>query len=109
MGANPTLRREPPVPPALRDPLKDWPNDDLLIGDEERLDFSRRRPRLARIFDWPEMRAAFLEHDRPGNAARKRSQKNGMIVVTFGFVGLALAAWMYFFASLTPLTSQKAA
>ena len=41
MTANPALASEPPIPAALRDPLKDWPNDDLLIGDEERADFSK--------------------------------------------------------------------
>ncbi len=108
MTANLGLASEPPIPAAFRDPLADWPNDDLLLGDEERADFLRRRPRLARIFDWPEMRAAFLEHDRPGNAARKRSQTNGMILVAFGFLGLAIAAWMFFLASLTPQPAQKA-
>ena len=99
MTANPALASEPPIPPAFRDPLKDWPNDDLLIGDEERADFLRRRPRLARIFDWPEMRAVFLEHDRPANAARKRSQKNGMILVAVGGLALALSALVYYVAS----------
>ena len=108
MTANPALAREPLIPAAFRDPFKDWPNDDLLIGDEERADFVRRQPRLARIFDWPEMRKVFLEHDRPGNAARKRSQKNGMVIVACGGLGLALAAWMYFFASLTSEPAQKA-
>jgi len=102
------LASEPPIPSAFGDPLADWPNDDLLIGDEERADFLRRRPRLARIFDWPEMRAVFLQHDRPGNAARKRSQTNGMILVAFGGLGLVLAAWMYFFASLWSQPPQKA-
>ncbi len=72
------------------------------------MDFSKRRPRQARIFDWPEMRALFLEHERPGNAARKRSQKNSMILVAWGGLGLALAAWIYFFASLWSQPPQKA-
>ena len=101
MTANPALASEPPVPARFGDPLKDWPNDDLLVGDEERMDFCRRRPRLARIFDWPEMRVLFLEHDRPSNAARKRSQKNGKIAVACGFLGLALAALLYFFAKVS--------
>jgi hypothetical protein len=39
MTANLGLACEPPIPAALRDAMGDWPNDDLLIGDDDRADF----------------------------------------------------------------------
>ena len=51
MTSNPPSGSEPPIPAAFRDPLEDWPNDNLLIGDEERMDFSKRRPSFQ--IAWP--------------------------------------------------------
>ncbi len=86
---------------AFRDPLVDWTNDDLLLDDRERARFCRRRPRLASIFDWPELREVFNTHEKPARRARKLSRRHGVIAVALGFAGLALTALAPLFAKLS--------
>ena len=62
---------EPRGPTPFQDPLEGWTNDDLLLDDKEREHFRRRHPRLASIFDWPELRQAFKVHERPAKETRK--------------------------------------
>src|SRR5271166_1711166 len=85
--AYPPSGGEPPIPAAFHDPMKDWPNDDLLLDPEERAHFCQRRPRLAPIFDWPELRATFETHEKPANEARDKSRRYGLVAVALGFLG----------------------
>lgn len=91
---------EPRTPTSFQDPLEGWTNDDLLLDDKERKHFYRRHPRLAPIFDWPELRQAFEIREQPAKAARKKSRRHGVIAVAFGFAGLALTALTPYFAKL---------
>jgi hypothetical protein len=101
MTANPMLGGEPLIRAALHDPLEDWPNDDLLLGEKERENFYLRRGRLAPIFDWPELREAFKVPEKSAGDARKRSRRRGVIAVALGFAGLALTALTPYFAKLS--------
>lgn len=85
---------------ALHDPMQDWTNDDLLLNDGQRDYFTKRHPRLARVFDWPELRRAFKEHERPAGQARRRSRRSGVFAVAMGFAGLSLTAFTPLFAKL---------
>jgi hypothetical protein len=84
----------------FRDLMEGWTNDDLLLNDNERKHFYRRHPRLAPIFDWPEMRQAFSIHEQPARQARRRSRRYGTMAVAFGFLGLALSAFTPWLAQL---------
>ncbi len=91
---------EPRTPTSFQDPLEGWTNDDLLLDAEEREHFNRRHPRLAPIFDWPELRQAFAAHEQPAKQARKTSRRHGTVAVVLGFLGLALTALTPFLAKL---------
>ena len=100
MMKNSTSASEPRVPTSFQDPLEGWTNDDLLLDDKEREHFCRRHPRLASVFDWPELRQAFEVHENPARQARTRSRRHGTVAVVFGFLGLALTAFTPYLAKL---------
>jgi hypothetical protein len=79
-------------PGLLHDPFKDWPNSDLLIDEEDRAFFTRHFPAFAPIFDWPELRALFVEYDSAAAHARKHSRRAGILAVIAGFLSLFAAA-----------------
>jgi hypothetical protein len=109
MTADPMLGGEPPIQSALTNPLEDWTNDDLLLDKNERAHFYLRRPRLAPIFDWLELRQAFEIHEQPAKQARKKSRGHGVTAVGLGFAGLALTAltpWLAKFASKPDLAER---
>jgi hypothetical protein len=93
---------EPHAATPFDDPLQDWTNDDLLLGEKERGHFYERHPHLAKIFDFPEMRQAFDDHEPKAKEARKGSHQRGVIAVALGFAGLALTALTPYFAELSP-------
>ena len=74
------------------DPLRNWPNSDLLIAEEDRAFFTRHYPAYAPIFDWPELRALFASYDGIAAHARKHSRRSGVIAILFGFLGLSMGA-----------------
>jgi hypothetical protein len=74
------------------DPLRNWPNSDLLIAEEDRGFFARHYPTYAPIFDWPELRALFSSYDGIAAHARKHSRRYGVIAILFGFLGLSMGA-----------------
>jgi hypothetical protein len=76
----------------LDDPFRNWPNSDLLIGEEDRGFFRRHYPAFAPIFDWPEMRSLFVEYDAEAATARKHSRRAGVAAVIVGFFSLVVAA-----------------
>lgn len=84
------------APPLLSgpfdDPLKYWPNSDLLIAEEDRAFFSRQYPKYADIFDWPELRALFVSYNAVAARARKHSRRFGVIAILVGFLGLSIGA-----------------
>src|ERR1700733_8919738 len=82
----------PPLPGALDDPFKHWPNGDLLIDEQDRAFFTRHFPMYAPIFDWPELRSLFVTYDAPAARARKRSRRSGIFAVVAGVFSLILAA-----------------
>src|ERR1700683_3051255 len=74
------------------DPLRNWPNSDLLIAEEDRAFFTRHYPAYAPIFDWPELRSLFVTYDGTAARARKYSRRAGVIAIGFGFLSLSVAA-----------------
>jgi hypothetical protein len=74
------------------DPLKTWPNSDLLIAQEDREFFARHYPDFAPIFDWPELRSLFVSYDSSSARARARSRRSGVIAVFLGFLSLSMGA-----------------
>jgi len=73
-------------------PLRNWPNSDLLIAEEDRAFFTRHYPAYAPIFDWPELRALFVIYDGIAARARKHSRRSGVIAIFLGFLGLSVGA-----------------
>jgi hypothetical protein len=73
-------------------PLDDWPNDDLLFDATQRDFVHRHHPAAAAIFDWPELRTLFNEHDPPAARFRKRSRRSGVLAVALGCLSLVLTA-----------------
>jgi len=78
----------------LSDPLMDWPNDDLLLTQESRDRLQATRPRLLRVFDWPELRETFASHDRPAATWKLWNHRQGVgsvLFVGFGVILLGLS------------------
>ncbi|MCW2275294.1 hypothetical protein GJ654_12535 [Rhodoblastus acidophilus] len=96
------------ITPILHNPMSVWPNDDLLLNPADRDDFARQHPRLAPIFDWPEMRDLFVRHNDPAVAARKQSRRAGVRAVYLGGLSLALSALNPFLVSLVPPSGEIA-
>ncbi len=74
------------------DLLKDWPNDDILFTEEARAQVKRQHPDLYPIFDWPEIRVEFKQHDQPALKAKALNVKSGRLTLIFSFLGLAISA-----------------
>jgi hypothetical protein len=85
----------------LDDPLKSWPNSDLLIKEEDRVFFKRHYAEFAPIFDWPELRDLFGPYDEAATSARVHSRRLGVLAILFGAGGLCLAALIPLAAELT--------
>lgn len=76
----------------LKDPLKEWPNDDLLLDAKSRERFAAARPQLARVLDWPELRAAFAALDRKAINGKRWSRRQGVAAVLLSGLGVILLA-----------------
>jgi hypothetical protein len=74
----------------LSDPLMGWPNDDLLLTEESRNRLQATRPRLLRVFDWPELRETFACHDKPAGTWKRWSHRQGVGAVLFSGLGVIL-------------------
>lgn len=87
-----TRKTQAPGLGPLDDPLADWPNDDLLLEEKSRNRVARDYPDLLKILDWPDLRAAFEEHDAPANEAHRKCRRFGAAAVVCGAAGMLLAA-----------------
>jgi hypothetical protein len=74
------------------DPIAGWGNDDLLLRPETRDEFARKMPEEFRVFDWPELRTLFEEHDHLANAARRDTRRGGVFAIGVGFAGIVVTA-----------------
>ena len=74
-----TRKAQAPGLGPLDDPLTAWPNDDLLLKQESRNRIARDHPDLLKVLDWPDLRAAFEEHDAPANEAHRNRDVPGRI------------------------------
>lgn len=74
------------------DPLKGWPNDDLLLDDASRAYFRENRSALFRVLDVPRLRERFQAYDRGAAAARRLSRRLGVVSVLMMGGGVMLAA-----------------
>lgn len=74
----------------LVDPLKNWPNNDLLLTQESRDRLGATRPRLLRVFDWPELRQTFELHDEPASRWKRWNHRQGVGSVLFAGLGVIL-------------------
>ena len=87
------------------DPFNNWPNNDLLVAPEDRAFFARYYPAFSPIFDWPEIRSLFEEHNAVAATARKHSRRAGIIAVACGFLSLGIAATVPLAAELSKNTA----
>ena len=76
----------------LDDPLAGWPNDDLLLNRESRDRIARDHRSLLKVFDWPELRAVFEDHDARANEEGRKCSRFGLSAVACGAAGMLLAA-----------------
>jgi hypothetical protein len=74
----------------LVNPLAGWQNDDLLNGHEIRKQMADSDPLLFRVLDWPELRRAFVQHDRPASENKRTSRRLGLIALAGAGLGIAL-------------------
>lgn len=74
------------------DPLAEWKNDDLLVDDHARATLRSNDPELARILDWPALRARFAAHEAGAKRHRRESQRTGLIAVLLAVAGVIAAA-----------------
>jgi hypothetical protein len=86
------LQSSPLLAGPFDDPLRNWPNSDLLMAEEDRAFFARHYPIYAPIFDWPELRTLFASYNGIAARARKHSRRYGVIAIFFGFLGLSMGA-----------------
>jgi hypothetical protein len=87
----------------LVDPLANWPNNDLLLTQESRDRLEATRPRLLRVFDWPELRQTFELHDRPAIRWKRWNHRQGVGSVLFTGLGLILLST----SPIVPLAAQE--
>lgn len=76
----------------LRDPLKHWNNDDLMLTKATREQVRKDRPNAFMVLDWPEMRSLFHDIDQTSKTAKKKVRNSGTKAVFIAASGLALAA-----------------
>ena len=76
----------------LTDPLKEWPNDDLLLDAQRRQRFAECKPNLSRVLDWPELRDAFATQDRKAIRGKAMSRWQGVAAVLLSGLGVILLA-----------------
>jgi len=56
------------------DPLKGWPNDDLLLTAKGAPIWKPHTRRPFRVLDWPELRTAFERHNDAATKAKRKSR-----------------------------------
>ena len=76
----------------VTDPMKDWPNDDLLMDHEGRNRVKEEFPALYPVLDWPKLRETFTEYEKIAVSSKIVVRKRGRLIVVLGVVGLLLAA-----------------
>jgi len=74
------------------DPLKGWPNDDLLITAKSRADLKAAHPQAFRVLDWPELRAAFKRHNDAATKAKRKNRVQGVSGLAISGPGLMVLA-----------------
>jgi len=74
------------------DPLKDWPNDDLMVRKETRAIWRQNRPTAFRVLDWPELRQEFELHDAPASRGKRASRIQGLLSVALAGLGIIVLA-----------------
>jgi len=89
---NSDAARTPFLGSPFEDPLKTWPNSDLLIAEEDREFFARHFPAFAPIFDWPELRSLFVTYNGIAARTRAHSRRSGVFAILFGFFSLSMGA-----------------
>jgi hypothetical protein len=92
MNANAGTAASPLLASPFDDPLKNWPNSDLLIAEEDKAFFLRHFPAYAAVFDWPELCSLFVTYNGIAARARRHSRRAGVVAILIGFISLALAA-----------------
>ncbi len=67
-------------------------NDDLLLNDGDVEVAKEVYPAVSEALDWPRLRHAFLQHERPANRAKTKSRRRGVCALLVALGGLCLAA-----------------
>ena len=72
------------------DPLKTWPNDDLMLKEEFRDALREENEALFNVLDWPELREKFERHDKPAGRGKKISHMQGLAAIGLAGIGIIL-------------------
>ena len=75
------------------DPLKDWPNDDVLLTENARKHLTMQAPTVAPVLIWPELAKLFEQNDEIAKGQKQRRLARGLLAVGLSLLGLAVAIW----------------
>jgi len=76
----------------VNNPFKDWDNDDLLRSEKIRTYIETNFPNLKPVVEWQKLRDTFNHYEDIANRAKSDVKKRGRLIVSFGVIGLTLAA-----------------
>lgn len=76
----------------ISDPMKGWPNDDLMMTPAGLERVKSTFPFLYPLVDWPDLRVIFQKYEKIAITKKAEVRKRGQLIVLLGVVGLALAA-----------------
>lgn len=82
----------PPLKKNMVRPLDNWDNPDLMLAETRREALAQEHPWAVKMFDWPELRKLFHEHDLQANFYRKVVRWQGRLAIGLAVAGLFLAA-----------------
>lgn len=93
----------------FEDPLQAWPNRDLLVDQGDRDKLAKIDERLLSVFDWPELRKAFVHHDILALEGKKIAHYQGVLAVVLTGLGvIILTISIEFVGSIRAMLSQLA-
>ena len=83
------------------DPLKDWPNDDLLLKEKARQNLTDSYPRAFRVLDWANLRDQFKKYDLLANESKTKINRHGGRGALLSAMGASLLALAPLFPAST--------
>ncbi len=74
----------------FHDPLKDWPNDDLLVTQAGRDRMTNHYPHLLKIFHWQDLCDKFEFHNNHAQVGKSKSRRQGTGSILLSGIGVIL-------------------